>query len=524
MDPHPHRPDTVPPGTMIAGRYRVIRHLASGGMGAVYEVVHELTGRRHALKLLYESLVFDEVVIARFTQEARAAASIQSAHVVEVTDMGTEGAAPYLVMELLEGEDLATRLERAGSLSPIEAVDLIGQACEALASAHALGIIHRDIKPGNLFVSRGDFLKVLDFGIAKLRRAKNAVGTGLTRDGSIVGTPEYMSPEQITGRAQLDHRTDIYSLGVILYEMLSGCLPFEAKQLTELAVMIVTSEPAPLSDRARGLPRGLAAVVHDAMEHCPDDRPSDCLEFARRLAPFGSDETFAWADSGATLALHDRSPRLAVTTARFAAHPAAPARAQPPAEPRGDETAPEFPTCDQPTIDLPRSPVPWHEPSNARAADGGRGHRRRLAAALGAGVCVAVIGALGLSLTRVGSADERPRQGALEAREPPLEVPPAPVATRRVDTVASSLPAQASRAHGEQAPTLPDAGAYGARDRRRGARTGARGETALSAPLRQPASAPPRAPESAHVPPSSEDDAAEAPAPHRTPLKTNPFF
>ena len=170
MAAHAQASRAITPGTTIAGRYRVLRHLASGGMGAVYEVVHELTGRRHALKLLYESLVYDSVVLARFTQEARAATAIRSPHVVEITDMGTEGAAPYLVMELLEGEDLRTRITHARRIMPREAADILGQACHALSRAHQLGIIHRDLKPANIFLldpAKGGGTRLMDFGLAK---------------------------------------------------------------------------------------------------------------------------------------------------------------------------------------------------------------------------------------------------------------------------------------------------------------------------------------------------------------------
>jgi serine/threonine-protein kinase len=469
-------------------------------MGAVYEVVHELTGRHHALKLLYESLVYDEVVVARFTQEARSATAIRSPHVVEVTDMGTEGGAPFLVMELLEGEDLGARIARRGSITPLQAVDFIGQACHALACAHALGIIHRDLKPENLFILDGDFVKVLDFGIAKLRRAHDAVGDGLTRDGNLLGTPEYMSPEQITVKSHLDHRADVYSLGVILYEMLAGRLPFEAEQLTELAVLIVTSDPPPLSGYAVALPEGLADVVHAAMAHSASDRPSDCRELARRLAPFGSEESFAWIEDADELEPVDGEPsvRISRPTPRGPAYSVSRARRPRPKATPDDAAARGMPTLDGTLPEtLPSSPPEDAEPPTPPVAPS-----RRLPLLLGAAATLAIGAALAFALR--GGDPRTPVHAASHGVQAQAAAPrptPAPIAA------ASQADPLARDAGQDDAATRP-------------AEAGVEPETRRF-PLRPRVGTNPAHPNGgAHDP----EDSHEAPAPLHAPLKNNPFL
>ncbi len=206
----------------------MVRLLGSGGMGEVYEAQHSSIGRRFAIKFLHPLLAGNSEVVARFQREAQAAGGLENENIAAVVDIGTaDDGAPYLVMEYLEGEDLAHLLVRGGPLPVPRAAYIIIQACRGLAAAHSRGIVHRDLKPENLFICKrndgSDLVKVLDFGIAKLHTGRP--GTGLTQTGTTMGTPFYMSLEQARGAKEVDHRTDIYALGVILYEILSGTKP-----------------------------------------------------------------------------------------------------------------------------------------------------------------------------------------------------------------------------------------------------------------------------------------------------------
>jgi serine/threonine protein kinase len=290
-------PKPLPEGTVVAGKLRVVRLLGMGGMGAVYEVEHQLTKHRRALKLLHPEMLEHPVVVARFLREASAAGRIGNSHVVETFDAGTlESGEPYLVMELLQGKTLAAKLDRQRRLKLGEIVDLVGQACSGVAAAHAAGIVHRDLKPENLFVIESDgkpFVKILDFGISKFD--KELTGThGDTKEGTALGTPYYMSPEQVSGDKELDARTDIYALGVILYECSSGKRPFVADALPKLSVLIHEGKAEPLDELRPDLPAGFVEVVKRAMAKDPDARFPSVRELAAALVPFGGlalDET-----------------------------------------------------------------------------------------------------------------------------------------------------------------------------------------------------------------------------------------
>jgi serine/threonine-protein kinase len=257
-------------GDILAGKYRVERVLGIGGMGVVVAAHHIQLDEKVALKFLLPDALYDSESVSRFAREARAAVKIKSEHVARVIDVGTlPNGAPYMVMEYLEGHDLSVLLEKHGALPIGEVVEFVLQACEAIADAHALGIVHRDLKPANLFrTERSDgqpSIKVLDFGISKVT-TPGAPGHDMTKSSALLGSPLYMSPEQMKLSKSVDARTDIWSLGVILFELLTGHPPFSAEAVTELAIK-VAQEPAPLLRAFRfDAPEGLEQVIAKCLE------------------------------------------------------------------------------------------------------------------------------------------------------------------------------------------------------------------------------------------------------------------
>ncbi|MDI3284684.1 serine/threonine-protein kinase [Polyangium sp. 15x6] len=281
-------------GDVVAGKYRVERVIGKGGMGLVVEAQHTTLPQRVAIKILLPEAAKQGDAVERFLREARAVVSIQSEHVARVMDLGTlESGLPYMVMELLTGADLQEIVRQRGPLPVAQAIDAVLQASEAIAEAHVLGIIHRDLKPANIFVAtRPDgspLVKVLDFGLAKAARA-DALYTSLTAANVIIGSPFYMSPEQIRGLKGLDARTDIWALGVILYQILTGKRPFEAEATHALFLMIGGDPPAPPRWHRSEIPAGLEAVVLQCLEKKPNDRPQSVADLARLLLPFASEE------------------------------------------------------------------------------------------------------------------------------------------------------------------------------------------------------------------------------------------
>jgi hypothetical protein len=242
-----------------------------------------------------------EEAVVRFSLEARAAFKIKSEHAARVFDVGTlENGAPYLVMELLEGRDLGAWLTTDGPLPIEQAVDFVLQACAAMADAHSLGIVHRDIKPSNLFCCRRrdgqSWIKVLDFGISKATDAVSRSGQGVTRSNTVLGTPEHMSPEQMRGAADVDARADVWAIGVTLYELLSGALPFSGEAFVDVAHGVMTAAPPPLRALRPDVPAGLEAAVLTCLEKDRVDRFRNVADLAASLVPFGSGRAQAWAD------------------------------------------------------------------------------------------------------------------------------------------------------------------------------------------------------------------------------------
>jgi serine/threonine protein kinase len=273
------------PGTTVAGKFRILRPLGQGGMGAVYVVEHVITRHERALKLLHPDMAAVPEVVDRFLREASAAGHIGSEHIVETFDAGTlEDGAPYLVMELLRGETLSERLARA-ELPLAELVAILVQACSGIQAAHDAGIVHRDLKPDNLFLTERQgrpFVKILDFGISKFDPSRSGE-LSVTREGAALGTPYYMSPEQILGSRAVDHRTDVYALGVVLYECLTRQKPFEAETLPMLTVLIHEGRYTPIRAFRPELPPAFDQIAARAMQRQPEQRFQSMRELAAAL-------------------------------------------------------------------------------------------------------------------------------------------------------------------------------------------------------------------------------------------------
>jgi eukaryotic-like serine/threonine-protein kinase len=282
------------PGEVLDGKYRVEQLLGEGGMGAVAKATHLLRRAPVALKFMSGAVLSLPGAVERFINEGVAASQIDSDHVVKVFDVGRlPSGAPYLVMEYLDGCDLGQLLEREGpTLETARAIHFAVQALRALHTAHAAGIIHRDMKPSNCFViakdGEPDFVKLVDFGISKVRTADDGKAAHLTRTNSALGTPLYMSPEQARSPRDVDHRTDLYSVGAILYEMLAGRTPYlaDSGEFTEMLFKLFTTEPAPLAQSRPDLPEALTAVVGRSLQRDPGARFASAAQMADALAPF----------------------------------------------------------------------------------------------------------------------------------------------------------------------------------------------------------------------------------------------
>jgi serine/threonine-protein kinase len=277
------------PGTVLLNKFVIERELGRGGMGLVLAAHHVELDERVAIKVVLPDHAKSEDVVKRFVREARAAARIKSEHVARVSDVGRlDSGEPYMVMELLAGEDLEKLLETRGPL-PIElAIDYLMQALEGIAEAHAQGVVHRDLKPANLFVTRrrngSACVKVLDFGISKLEGDPTA---GMTKTQGMLGSPLYMSPEQLQSAKDVDAATDIWSLGIILYQLLTGAYPFNAQTIGQLAAAILSMPPQKLRDARPEVPPALEAVFLRCVEKKKGDRFPNVAALAAALAPFG---------------------------------------------------------------------------------------------------------------------------------------------------------------------------------------------------------------------------------------------
>jgi serine/threonine protein kinase len=273
-------------GELIQSRYRLQRLLGSGASGSVWAARNELIDRDVALKIMRPDVAEDAVALQRFFNEAKASGRVRSPSIVEILDLGqAEDGSPFLVFELLEGEGLDEKLRREGTVAPEMLMEMLVGVARALELAHAQGIIHRDLKPANIFVTRGQngqpIAKILDFGISKI------FDTGhnftLTRTGTVVGSPAYMSPEQAAGREDIDGRADIWSLGVVMYEALTGTLPHQAANYNQLMVRILTQDSDAVSTRKPDLPQSVSAIVDACLKRERDARTSNSGTLASQM-------------------------------------------------------------------------------------------------------------------------------------------------------------------------------------------------------------------------------------------------
>jgi len=456
-------------GSTVAGRYRVIKLLGEGGMGAVYLAEHVAIEKKLALKVLHAEYASKGDIVTRFKQEAISASRIKHPNVLEIFDFGQlENGAFYLAMEFLEGNDLADEIQRHRVLEPARGLRFAQQICRALAAAHAKGVVHRDMKPENVFLQRTpdgeEIVKIVDFGIALLRTNEEAAASSkqrrLTRTGMIFGTPEYMSPEQAGGK-HADQRADIYAVGIILYEMFTGAVPFTGETFLGVLAKHLNDTAPPMSAvyPELGISPELQLVIQRALEKRPEERFQSMSDLSRALGDTpegrGVFRGPVAMQSSAT-EFHDYSsvPTGAFTEPQFR-NQSAESHAPTIAHSSASSSAPPLTAASQPGITAGTAGTALIEPRTAAPRDGTHAatsstvapgkSRAGVLAALALAVVAAA--AVALVMKRGRSPDEAPaRAVAAEASappkqaEPPPVTPPVPVATLAV-TAAPSSPA-----------------------------------------------------------------------------------
>jgi serine/threonine protein kinase len=476
-------PSPVQPGQVIRGKYQVERVLGEGGMGVVVAGRHVGLGQRVAIKFLQPAMLQHAEIVERFAREARAASRLESDHVARVTDVDTmEDGTPFMVMEYLEGQDLAT-VRASGQPLPLHvAAGYVLEACEAFGEAHALGIVHRDIKPANLFLAkRGGGktrVKVLDFGISKMGGGSES-DAAVTRTSSVMGSAHYMSPEQMLTPREVDHRTDIWALGVTLFELTTARLPFPGESVTQVCAMIMSTQPPAPSSVNPALPPGFDAVVMKCLGRHPQERFASVAQLSEALAQFTAPASPSFGrapmahgavqavtsnpTSDPGLAAQPRTPSghgadpLAATPRMFALpqeaqRPSWPHGAAPPASHPSHPSQPS-PSSPHATVPLQQAPLGGTTPpvSNTNAPVTKKSSIGLVLAGVGALALVA-IGATALVVNgrMVDPSGASAAQTVREAAEP---VPPAPPATEPAKPEPSAATPQVTPSSDAPAPS-----------------------------------------------------------------------
>ena len=420
---------SLEPGEVLAGKYRIEAQIGSGGMGVVLAAHHVAIGNRVAIKVLRLDEERDpQGAVARFVREARAAARVQNEHVVRVTDVASlSDGTPYMVMEYLDGIDLRHLIDQQGQVEIADAIAYVLQACEGLAEAHAAGVIHRDLKPSNLFLVKrkgsAPVLKILDFGISKV--TPRAGETALTTTTSLMGSPLYMAPEQMRSSKNVDARADIWSLGLILYELLAGNPPFEGETIPLVCTAVMGLPPTPMGRFRDDIPEALNAILLRCLEKDPERRFANVGELARQLAPFAPSLQRIHAERAAALAYPSRPPMVTEPDEEYA-----PVRSARGGTLKGGL---QVEPLGVPEASGSRTPRRANDPDTIPSWTGSKEGGKRRATWIGAGIAVALLAVLSLVVVVVrpgtsvpaapGTIDRAPTAAPLP-QAPPQPVPP----------------------------------------------------------------------------------------------------